>query len=77
MENPQLLPLQRILVIEGDRPMQARLQGIFQPEGYWIELADRGSKGHELLRNPHRPWSFWIFKRRMLPLGGYSKRRGP
>lgn len=51
METPQLLPLQRILVIEKDMAMQAKLQQLFECEGYGVEIANRAVEGRTLLRN--------------------------
>ncbi len=48
METPQLLPLLRILVIEA---MQAKLQQLFECEGYGVEIANRAVEGQTLLRN--------------------------
>ena len=39
MQIPQLLPLRRILVIENDRTIQAKLQQLFESEGYGVEIA--------------------------------------
>ena len=51
LESPQLLALQRILVIEDNKPMQAKLQQLFWSEGYGVEIVSGLSEGQELLRN--------------------------
>jgi DNA-binding response OmpR family regulator len=47
----QLLPFQQILVIENDRVMQAKLQQLFECEGYGVETAGRWAESQNLLRN--------------------------
>lgn len=51
MEIPQLLTLQRILVIEKDRAMQAKLQQLFESEGYGVEVATTVVECQTLLCN--------------------------
>ena len=58
MEIPNVLPVQRILVIEDDRSIQYKLQQLFEPEGYGVEIAARGREGQKLLR--HAPPSLVI-----------------
>ena len=51
MEIPKLLPLRRILVIENDRRIQAKLQQLFESEGYGVETVNREAEGIERSRN--------------------------
>jgi len=47
---PQLVPLERILVIEDDRAVQKALRRLFEAEGFAVEIASSGTAGLELFR---------------------------
>lgn len=49
-ETSQLPPLQRILVIENDEAVQAKLQQLFESDGYLVEIANPGVGVQTLLR---------------------------
>jgi len=46
----QLVPLERILVIEDDRAVQKALRRLFEAEGFAVEIASSGTAGLELFR---------------------------
>jgi DNA-binding response OmpR family regulator len=50
MFEPRLAPIERILVIEDDGPLQKILQRLFSSEGYEVDVAPDGVRGLEILR---------------------------
>jgi len=50
MFEPRLAPIERILVIEDDGPLQKILQRLFSSEGYEVDVVPNGVVGLEMLR---------------------------